>query len=177
MKLPLAYHPHPILRQKAERVNYIDDALRQLVNDMFETMHLSRGIGLAAPQIFRSITLFVSCVPILSDGKWFRGKNRIFINPQIISQSSEMQQSEEGCLSIPQIHVTIARPQSIHIQATDLTGSHFEETLTGLPAANFLHEYDHLQGILNIDYLSEQERKKIAPELERIESLLANKQI
>jgi len=72
MQLKLAYCPDPILRQQAERVNYIDDALLQLVSDMVETMHFHRGIGLAAPQVSHSLALFVSCVPIQrSDGKWY----------------------------------------------------------------------------------------------------------
>lgn len=168
MKLPLAYYPDPILRQKAERVNYIDDALRQLVSDMVETMHAQRGIGLAAPQIFQSITLFVSCVPIQVNGKWYRGQNRVFINPKIIGTSPETQLSEEGCLSIPKIGVTVTRPACLQIQATDLTGQTFEETFEGLQAANFLHEYDHLQGVLIIDYLTDEERKKIDAQLEEI---------
>lgn len=160
----LAYYPHPILRQKAERVNYIDDTLRQLVNDMIRTMHFNRGIGLAAPQIFHSISLFVACVPIQrDDGKWMRGENRVFINPQILSRSCETQISEEGCLSIPDVPVTIERPLSIEIRSTDLTGQTIEETLEGLRAANFLHELDHLEGKLIIDYLSEEELKKIKP--------------
>ncbi len=172
MKLRLAYYSHPILRQKAERVESIDDALRQLVNDMLETMHLTRGIGLAAPQVFHSLRLFVSCIPIqISEGKWYRGKNRVFINPEIISCSPETQQSEEGCLSIPDIYMTISRPVSIHIQATDLLGQAFEDTLVGLHAANFLHEYDHLQGILIIDHLTEEQRQKIEPQLAKIKAM------
>lgn len=170
MKLPLAYYPDPILRKQAERVNYIDDSLRQLVSDMVETMHESRGIGLAAPQVFHSLTLFVSCVPFQVEGKWYRGKNRVFINPKIISSSPNMQLSEEGCLSLPKIPVTVLRPTSIQIQATDLTGKTFEENLEGLHAANFLHETDHLNGVLIIDYLKDEERKNIEPLLEEIKA-------
>ena len=168
MKLPLAYYPNPILRQKAERLNYIDDTLRQLVMDMVETMHANRGIGLAAPQIFHSLTLFVTCVPIQIDGKWYRGNNRVFINPKVMSCSEATQLSEEGCLSIPKIPVTVVRPASIQIQATDLAGQTFEETLNGLHAANFLHELDHVNGILIIDYLNEDEKKTIEPLLESV---------
>ncbi len=168
MTLPLAYYPDPILRKKGERVNQIDDSLRQLVMDMVETMHANRGIGLAAPQVSYSITLFVTCVPIQIDGKWYRGKNRVFINPKVLACSEEPQLSEEGCLSIPKIPVTVTRPASIQIQATDLTGQTFEETLQGLHAANFLHELDHLNGILIIDYLNEEKKKMIEPLLEEL---------
>lgn len=169
MRLNLAYYPDPILRQKAERVNYIDDALRQLVNDMLETMHATRGIGLAAPQVFHSITLFVSCVPIQKEGKWYRGNNRVFINPEVISCSNETHQSEEGCLSIPGIYMPVTRPQSIHIRAIDMMGETFEETMEGLQAANFLHEFDHLQGMLILDHLSKEDLAKLEPQLKNIQ--------
>jgi peptide deformylase len=178
MKLPLAYYPHPVLLQKTERVNYIDDELRQFVSDMFETMHLSNGIGLAAPQVFRSISLFVSCVPIQkSDGRWYRGRNKVFINPQIVSCSAETELSEEGCLSIPDVPVTITRSIAIHVRATDLTGQTFEETLEGLRAINFQHEYDHLQGKLILDYLTEEELKNVEPQLEKIKLMFTNHEI
>jgi peptide deformylase len=169
MKLNLAYYPDPILRQKAEQINHIDDALRQLVSDMLETMHATQGIGLAAPQVFHSITLFVACVPIQSDGKWHQGINRVFINPQLISCSTETRQSEEGCLSIPGIYMKIPRPQSVHIRAIDMMGEAFEETMEGLQAANFLHEYDHLQGTLILDHLTKEEREKLGPQLQNIQ--------
>lgn len=168
MLLPIAYYPDEILLKKAERVNYIDDSLRQLVNDMVETMHANRGIGLAAPQIFHSLTLFVSCVPYQgAEGRWFRGRNRVYINPEIIDSSPETQESEEGCLSIPNVPVKIQRPARIQIQATDMTGQRFEQTLEGLFAANFLHEYDHLNGVLILDYLTTDERKEIEAMLQK----------
>lgn len=161
MLLPLAYYPDPILRKKAERVNYIDDSLRQFVSDMVETMHANRGIGLAAPQVFHSLMLFVTCVPYQRpDGRWIRGRNRAYLNPEIISSGPETGLSDEGCLSIPNIPVKIERPSIIKITATDLTGARFEETLEGLFAFNFLHEYDHLNGILILDHLTEEERRE-----------------
>lgn len=162
MLLRLAYYPDEVLLKKTERVNYIDDSLRQLVSDMIETMHTHRGIGLAAPQIFHSLSLFVTCVPIQgADGKWHRGKNRVFINPTIVSKSSETELSEEGCLSIPGVPFKVPRHLSIHIEATNMMGERFEETLNGLHAINFQHEFDHLQGILLLDYLTEEEKKEI----------------
>lgn len=167
MILKIAYYPDPILLKKAERVNYIDDSLRQLVRDMVETMHANRGIGLAAPQVFHSLNLFVSCVPYQnSEGRWFRGRNRVFINPEMISSGPETQITEEGCISIPNVPVKVQRPQTIRIQATDLTGNRFEDTFEGLFAANFLHENDHLNGILILDYLTEDERRAIDVQLQ-----------
>lgn len=162
MLLPLAYYPDPILRKKAARVEYIDDSLRQLVSDMVETMHANRGIGLAGPQVFHSLMLFVTCVPYQRpDGRWIRGRNRVYLNPEIFSTGPETGLSEEGCLSIPNIPFKIERPSLITIAATDLTGARFEETMEGLFAFNFLHEYDHLNGILILDHLPEEDRRKI----------------
>lgn len=175
MRLRLAYYPDPILRKKADRVNIIDDSLRQLVNDMVETMHANRGIGLAAPQIHYSLSIFVSCVPIQgAGGKWHQGQNRVFINPIILSSSDDIQLSEEGCLSIPHIAVNVKRPVSIQIQAIDLLGKTFEETLTGLHAANFLHELDHLNGVLTVDYLTDNQRREIEPQLEDLKRKFHN---
>lgn len=171
MKLSIAYYDHPVLRQKAERVDYIDNQLRQLVHDMLETMHATKGIGLAAPQIFQSIALFVSCVPIQGeDGRWYRGKNKVFLNPQILKVSTDMQTTSEGCLSIPELYVDITRPLTIEVESTNLVGQKIQETMSGLEAANFMHEYDHLQGILTIDRLSAEESEKIAAKLEEIKA-------
>ena len=160
MKLNLAYYNDPVLRVKAQRVECIDDHLRQLVDDMIETMHALNGIGLAAPQIHQSISLFVTCVPTQTpSGKWASGEPRIFINPQIISSSEEMQTFSEGCLSIPNLHMKVTRPKEIKIQATDFNGRSFEETMVGFEATNFMHENDHLNGILIVDYYSIEERK------------------
>lgn len=166
MLLPIAYYPEAVLLKKGERINHIDDDLRQLVSNMIETMHANNGIGLAAPQVFHSITLFVKCVPFQGpDGRWYRGKNRVYINPEVISACGETELSEEGCLSIPNISVSIQRPSAVRVRATDLTGQKFEETLEGLSCYNFFHEYDHLQGILTLDYLSPNEREKIEEQI------------
>lgn len=163
MKLPLAYYTEPVLRKKTERVNQIDDKLRQFVADMIETMHAHHGSGLAAPQVHQSLTLFVSCVPFRKVGnEWVPGPDRVFINPEIISQSDELQSFSEGCLSIPNFNTVVRRPAKIQIRATDLEGNIFEDTLEGFPATNFMHEYDHLQGKLIIDYYSAEQRQALA---------------
>src|SRR5580658_9995892 len=117
MKLPLAYYNDEVLRKKAQRVNHIDDQLRQLIDDMIETMHDRNGIGLAAPQVFQSLTLFVTCVPSQQhNGKMLPGRERVFINPQIIHYSKETQSFSEGCLSIPNIYLKVTRPSTITFQ-------------------------------------------------------------
>lgn len=162
MKLSLAYFNDPVLRRKADRVNHIDDNLRELVEGMIKMMHALDGIGIAAPQVHRSVSLFVTCVPSEHDDEYLPGKDRVFINPQILSKSKGTQVNSEGCLSLPNIYLNVTRPKTIKIQATDLDGNIFEETMTGYVAANFMHENDHLQGTLIVDHLSLEERKALA---------------
>lgn len=162
MKLKIAYYNDPVLRKKAERVNQIDDELRQLVSDMIETMQATNGIGLAAPQVHRSLALFITYVSFQdANGEWLPEKLRVYLNPQILSYSDKMQVFAEGCLSIPNIHINVKRPASIKILATDLDGNPIEDTLTGFPATNFMHEFDHLNGILITDHLSPKERQEL----------------
>lgn len=169
MKLPLAYYGDPVLRKKTERVDEIDDELRQFVHDMFETMEVENGIGLAAPQVHRSISLFVTHVPIQQpDGKWIEGEYRVYINPKILEVGDELVEVTEGCLSIPKIQGTFLRPNYVKVEATDLEGNRFTRELTGLMAQNFCHENDHLNGVLYIDRMKGKARQEIEPYLREI---------
>ncbi|MBS4168542.1 peptide deformylase [Parachlamydia sp. AcF125] len=176
MLLPLAYYGNPVLRKKATQIEKIDDSIRQLAADMIETMHATNGIGLAATQIAQLLSIFVTCVPIAQeDGSWIEGKDRVFINPKILTYSQEFHVFSEGCLSIPKLFANVARPERIKIQAMDLEGHTFEETMTGYEATNFMHENDHLNGVLFIDRLERKERKKIEPILQQIKKKYALK--
>ncbi|MCI6893160.1 MAG: peptide deformylase [Treponema sp.] len=132
-----------ILRQKAQPVEEINDEIRQLANDMLETMIDADGVGLAAPQIGRSIRMFV----IMADDD----VKRVFINPQIIKTSNEVGPYDEGCLSIPQVYETIVRPLQVTVQAYDENGKRFTLDADGLLARCIQHENDHLDGVLYID--------------------------
>lgn len=132
-----------ILRQKAQPVEEINDEIRQLANDMLETMIDADGVGLAAPQIGRSIRMFV----IMADDD----VKRVFINPQIIKTSNEVGPYDEGCLSIPQVYESIVRPLQVTVQAYDENGKRFTLDADGLLARCIQHENDHLDGILYID--------------------------
>lgn len=132
-----------ILRQKAQPVEEINDEIRQLANDMLETMIDADGVGLAAPQIGRSIRMFV----IMADDDI----KRVFINPQIIKTSNEVGPYDEGCLSIPQVYETIVRPLQVTVQAYDENGKRFTLDADGLLARCIQHENDHLDGVLYID--------------------------
>ena len=131
------------LRQKSEPIPEVNDEIRQLAEDMFETMIEKEGVGLAAPQIGKNIRMFV----LIADDD----VRRVFINPQIIHTSSETSEYDEGCLSIPQVYETITRPVSVTVQALNEKGRPFTLEADGLLARIIQHEYDHLDGILYID--------------------------
>lgn len=173
MILKLAYLGDPVLRQKTKPIEAITEDIRQLVQDMIETMEAANGIGLAAPQVHRSLALFVAKVPIQQpDNSWAEGKLRVFINPKILSYSEECSISSEGCLSIPKIYVDVIRPHKISIQAMDLEGKIFVLELSGLEARNFMHENDHLNGTLIIDRMDKKERKQIESKLRELKKAI-----
>ena len=132
-----------ILRQKAQPVAEVNDEIRKLADDMIETMIEANGVGLAGPQVGKSLRIFVAMAD--DDVK------RVFINPQIIKTSEEVGDYEEGCLSIPQVYETITRPVQVTVQALNEKGRPFTLEADGLLARIIQHEYDHLDGILYID--------------------------
>lgn len=132
-----------VLRKKAEPVPEVNDEIRKLADDMLETMIDANGVGLAGPQVGKSLRLFVA----MSDDD----VKRVFINPQIIKTSEELCDYEEGCLSIPQVYENIQRPARVTVQAINENGKPFTLEAEGLLARIIQHEYDHLDGILYID--------------------------
>ena len=135
----------PILRQATTPVTTITDELQRLIHDMFDTMYHARGIGLAAPQVGRSVRL---AVVDLGDDPF------VIINPEIVASSSGKAKGEEGCLSIPDIYADVERPKSVTVRALDRHGTQFERDATDLLARCLQHEIDHLDGKLFLDYLS-----------------------
>ena len=131
------------LRQKSVPVDEVNDEIKQLAEDMFETMIAYEGVGLAAPQIGKNIRMFV----LIADDD----VRRVFINPQIIKTSEEVSDYDEGCLSIPQVYETITRPVQVTVQALNEKGRPFTLEADELLARIIQHEYDHLDGILYID--------------------------
>lgn len=175
MKLPLAYFGNPILRKKCERVAEITPDIRQLVNDMEETMIAHDGIGLAAPQVHHSLAIFITCVPIQDDEnqQGQSGELRVFINPKILEYSDEQWIRGEGCLSIPGIYGSVIRPMHIKVEATDLDGKIFVEDFSGLQARAILHENDHINGVLFIDRVRGKERKEMEQPLKDLKKKFA----
>lgn len=176
MHLPLAYYGDPILRKKCDKVEKFDDKLKQLVKDMEETMFLHDGVGLAAPQVHVSLAVFMTNIPIQTGpDEWNPGPTNIYINPKIIEYSDEDWLRGEGCLSIPNVFGTVCRPMHIKIEAVDVEGKRFTEELSGLPARAFMHENDHINGVLFIDRVHKNEREKMEAELREIKKKFSSK--
>ena len=155
--------PDPILRQKSQPVDKVDDLTRKLMDDMLETMYLAPGIGLAAIQMGvpkRVIVLDVSKDPEKKDPMYF-------INPVIVSTSKNNITYEEGCLSVPGQFAEIDRSDRCHIKYLDYNGNHKELKSEGLLATCIQHEIDHLEGILFIDYLSNLKKSMIIKKLSK----------
>ena len=153
--------PDPRLRTVAKPVGVVDDDLRQLIDDMFETMYAAPGIGLAATQVDYHKRLVVMDV---SEDK---SKPLVLINPEIIERSGEIE-IEEGCLSVPGVFDTpTARSGKVRVRALGRDGKPFELEAEGLLAICIQHELDHLDGKLFVDYLSELKRNRIRRKLEK----------
>jgi peptide deformylase len=170
MKLPLAYYGNPILRKKGALVETIDEEIKQLVENMVETMHVENGMGLAAPQIHRSLALFIVCVPVEGpeEDTWIPGELQVFINPKIISHTQQFWDMSEGCLSIPKLRASIPRPVGIVIEYTTLAGERITKEFSGLEARVIMHENDHINGVLFIDRIKGKARQDIEPALKEI---------
>lgn len=148
-----------VLRAQCAPVTTFDAALREEVDAMFLAMEKADGVGLAGPQVNDPRRLFVVEVP--GEGK------RAFINPQIMETSMEETVMEEGCLSIPGVYDEVRRPVRVTVQAQDVDGRPFTVKADGLYARAIQHEYDHLNGILFIDHLDEEEQAKDIKAFER----------
>lgn len=155
MLLPIVALGHPILKQRAEDIstNYPD--LKELLDNMFETMSHASGIGLAAPQINKSIRVFVVDTTIAIEGKDKSAAfKKAFINPQIIDFNEEKEWYNEGCLSVPDIHEDVLRPTKVLLRYFDETWKEHEDWFDGLPARVIQHEHDHLEGKTFVDRLT-----------------------
>lgn len=176
MKLRLAYYGDPILRKKCERIEPIPNDLKQFVLDMEETMNAHDGVGLAAPQVHRSIALFIINIPRqVGPNEWVPTMTRVFINPKILEYSEEEWLRGEGCLSIPEVYGTVSRPVKIKVEAFDLNGKHFIEEFSGIEARAIMHENDHINGVLFIDRIRGKERQELEPFLRNIKKNYSKK--
>lgn len=169
MIYPIVAYGDPVLKKKAEDIPQDFPNLKDLVDDMFSTMYHAHGVGLAAPQIGKSIRLFViDSEPMMDDEDKGKGVKRAFINPQIISESGEEWAFEEGCLSIPGVRQDVWRKPTIVIHYFDENGTEHTDTFDGMTARVIQHEYDHIEGTLFTDHLSSLKKRIIKGKLTKI---------
>lgn len=177
MNLPIVAYGHPVLRAVAKPITPDYPELAQLIENMWSTMYHSNGVGLAAPQINKSIRLFViDTVQIVEgfdeeDEKDFPNEKpikQVFINAEVLERSGELWSYNEGCLSIPKVRENVKREQVVKLKYQD---EHFKEHIAefdGITARVILHEYDHIEGKLFIDYLAPLKRKLLKKKLNEI---------
>ena len=167
MVYPIIMYGNPVLRKKAKDIEKGSDIF-ELVQDMFETMNAAHGIGLAAPQIGKSVRLFVVDGTSVEDEPELAGFKKTFVNTEIIDQQGEEWPFEEGCLSIPNIREEIFRKQKLWIRYYDENWNQHEEEYSGMKARIIQHEYDHIEGKLFIDYLTPLKKRMLKGKLSDI---------
>lgn len=166
MVYPIIVYGDPILRKRAREIEKGSVDIKTLVQDMFESMYAAHGIGLAAPQVGKSIRIFVVDGTTLEDEEEdMTGFKKAFINPLIVSESGEPWEFEEGCLSIPNIRENVSRKTTVRIRYTDEEGKAQDETYDGIKARIIQHEYDHLDGKMFIDYLTPLKKRMLKGKL------------
>lgn len=154
MIYPIVVYGDPVLRQRAKDIAAGTD-VKQLVADMFETMHAASGIGLAAPQIGKSMRLFVvDAAALEEDEPGMMDFKKVFINPMMLEELGTPWEFEEGCLSIPNIREKISRKEKLKVRYYDEDWNLHEEEFDGMRARIIQHEYDHIEGKLFLDYLT-----------------------
>lgn len=169
MILPVYAYGQPVLKRKAKDVDLNDEALAPFVADMWETMYNAKGIGLAAPQVGKSLRIFlVDTEQVMDEKDIDKGVKKAFINAQIIDEDGNEWSYEEGCLSIPHIRGDVNRHEQVRIKYEDLDGNTYNEVYEGLNARVIQHEYDHIEGKLFTEKLKPLKKKMISRKLENI---------
>lgn len=169
MELPLFYYDHQILRQKALPVTAITDEIKQLIQDMEDTMDAHGSIGISANQVGKLLAICLVRYPVEDEhGNYSRAPTKVYINPKLTNPSRETWVHDEGCLSIPKLYMDVERPVAITVSALDRNGNPFTEELSGWSARVLMHENDHLNGKLYIDRISKKDRNKIDAQLRAI---------
>jgi len=159
--LEILEFPDPRLRTIAKPVTQVDDRVRALIDDMFETMYDAPGVGLAASQI--NVHQRIVVIDVSED----KSQPMVFINPEVTVLDSDLYEYEEGCLSVPGFYEAVERPEHISVTALDRDGKSFTIKPTGLLAVCIQHELDHLNGKLFVDYVSPLKRNRIRSKLEK----------
>lgn len=176
MILPIVAYGDPVLRKVAKEISDDYPDLQELIANMKQTMYNASGVGIAAPQIGKSIRVFViDASPFSEDDQLnikekeqLKNFNKVFINPRIIEEDGEEWAFSEGCLSIPDIREDIYRQETVSFEYYDENFNKHSDTLSGLAARVFQHEYDHLEGILFTDKISSLKKRILKKKLEKI---------
>ncbi|WP_459555220.1 peptide deformylase [Lacunimicrobium album] len=162
----IVLYPHPALRTKSVPVTKIDANLKRTVEEMFSLMYEAKGIGLAANQVGLPWRLFV--INLTGDATK-KEEEMVFLNPEIVKRSPATDEDEEGCLSIPDLYGPVTRSSKIIVDAFNLQGENFEVELDELAARAVQHEYDHIEGVMFTDRMSESNFRNVEGVLERFE--------
>lgn len=176
MILPIVAYGDPVLRSVGKEIDQDHPKLDELIVNMRETMKNAQGVGLAAPQIGKSIRLFLIDASPFSENEeldveerdFLQHFNKVFINPQIIEEEGDEWAFNEGCLSIPNINEDVYRNETIHVEYVDENFEKKKESLSGLAARIFQHEYDHIEGVLFTDKLSSLKKRLLKKKLDNI---------
>ena len=169
MILPVVAYGHPVLKKVAEEIDQDYPGLQQLIADMFETMYHTEGVGLAAPQINKSIRLFViDAEPFVENYPEAKGFKKVFINPEIVEVSEETWTFREGCLSLPDMNEDVDRPTRVTVNYLDENFEEHEEELDGICARVFQHEFDHLEGKVYVDRVAPMRKMMLKNKLRNI---------
>lgn len=164
MAREIVIFPHPTLRKVCDPVHTFDAELRQLVEEMFEAMHLAPGVGLSAPQVDVPRRVLVVDISIGQDP----GSRRTLVNPEILATNGPTVAMDEGCLSFPGMSIEIVRPEGVRVRFQTVEGEPVEEEASGLLARVYQHEIDHLDGVLYFDHLSVIKRELFKKEYKSI---------
>lgn len=168
MIYPIVCYGDTVLRKVAQEIPRNTDLnISEIAQNLFETMYAASGVGLAAPQVGMSIRMFVVDGNEMEDDE-LRGFKKIFINPTLLDEEGEEWGFEEGCLSIPNLRETVYRPEKVKIHYFDENWNEFTEEYTGMKARVIQHEYDHLEGVLFIDYLNPLKKRLLQSKLKNI---------
>jgi peptide deformylase len=169
MKYPVTVYGDPLLRRKAKPIEKDFEGLNEVIENMWETMYYSDGVGLAAPQVGKSVRLFMVDATSAADKEpGLKDFKKVFINPEIIETSGEEWVMNEGCLSLPEIREDVKRPDVVRIRYFDQNFNSYEEEYSGFAGRIIQHEFDHLEGILFIDYLSSLRKRLLKSKLRDI---------
>jgi peptide deformylase len=167
MIYPVTVFGDPVLRKVAEPITEDFNDLKGFIQNMFDTMYSSEGVGLAAPQVGQSIRVFVLDTTS-EDEDEPAGIKRAFINPEILEKFGDSWVMNEGCLSVPEIREDVLRPESVRLRYRDEDFVEHEEVFSGFTARVIQHEYDHLEGVMFVDYLNPLKKRILKSKLTAI---------